>query len=91
MTPVTKAWTWGPISRAFCSSRARVSSTPARWCVRGWCSLSVVARPGLASEMAGDLPAPVEDIDHRSAQAYIDLLADILVGHRVKVPLTAIW
>ena len=38
---------------------------------------------GLAAEMAGDLPAPV----HRSAQPHIDLLADILVGHRVEVPL----
>ena len=37
--------------------------------------------------MAGDLPAPVEDVDHQSAQPHIDLLADILVGHRVEVPL----
>ena len=35
---------------------------------------------GLAAEMAGDLPAPVEDVDHQSAQPHIDLLADILVG-----------
>ena len=42
---------------------------------------------GLAAEMAGDLPALVEDVDHRSSQPHIDLLADILVGHRVEVPL----
>ena len=41
---------------------------------------------GLAAEMAGDLPAAVEDIDHLPAQADIDLLADILVGNRVEVP-----
>ena len=41
----------------------------------------------VAPQMAGDLPAAVEDVDHLAAQADVDLLADILVGHRVEVPL----
>ena len=41
---------------------------------------------GLAADVGGDLPATMEDFDHRSAQAHIDLLADVLVGHRVEMP-----
>ena len=41
----------------------------------------------IAAQMAGDLAAAVEDVDHLAAQADVDLLADILVRHRVEVPL----
>ena len=39
---------------------------------RGGAALGVVA------QMAGDLVAAVEDVDHPAAQAYVDLLADTL-------------
>ena len=43
------------------------------------------AAPGVAAYMAGDVPAPEEDVDQVAAQAYVDLLADELMGHRVEV------
>ena len=53
--------------------------------------LMLLARGGAAlvraPQMAGDLPAAVEDVDHLAAQADVDLLADVGVGHRVEVPL----
>ena len=87
MTAVTKAWTWGAeIPGLVLQPDAGVLDAGALMCLRLVFPERGGAASGLAAEMAGDLPASVEDVDHRSAQADIDLLADVLVGHRVEVP-----
>ena len=74
--------------RALCSSRARVSSDAGALMRLGLMFLEGDgAAPVVAPQMAGDLPAAVEDVDHLAAQTDIDLLADVLVGHRVEAPL----
>ena len=81
-----KAWTWGPIERALSSSWGAGGLDPG-----ALVGLRLVlldgggAAPGVAADMAGDVPAPEEDVDQVAAQADIDLLADMLVGHRVEV------